>query len=65
MSNELWIDAGKTLAVDPQAVVKCPDCGKAELTIFDTPTGASHVERHMRCPKCGAYNALLKRNPDV
>lgn len=61
MSKALWIEAGKILAVDPKAVVKCPDCGEADLEIFDTPADATHIERHMRCPRCGAYNALLKR----
>jgi predicted RNA-binding Zn-ribbon protein involved in translation (DUF1610 family) len=60
MSKDLWIEAGKILAVDPKAVVKCPDCGEAELTVFDAPSGAARIERHMRCPKCGAYNALYK-----
>jgi predicted RNA-binding Zn-ribbon protein involved in translation (DUF1610 family) len=60
MSKELWIEAGKILAVDPAAVVKCPDCGDANLDVTDTKTGATHIERHMRCPKCGAYNALYK-----
>ncbi|WP_322418637.1 hypothetical protein [Mesorhizobium huakuii] len=61
MSKESWIEAGKILAVDLKAVVKCPDCGEAELTVFDTPAGATHIERHMSCPGCGGYNALLKR----
>ena len=61
MSKESWVEAGKILAVDLKAVVKCPDCGEAELAVFDTPAGPTHIERRMLCPGCGAYNALLKR----
>ncbi|MEI9428974.1 hypothetical protein [Mesorhizobium sp. Cs1299R1N3] len=61
MSKELWVDAGKILAGDPKAVVKCPDCGEATLDVHDSKVDATHFERHMRCPKCGAYNGLLKR----
>ena len=61
MSKELWIDAGKILAVDSKAVVKCPDCDEANLDLYDSKVDATHFERHMRCPKCGAFNALFKR----
>ncbi|TGS10656.1 hypothetical protein EN852_024475 [Mesorhizobium sp. M2E.F.Ca.ET.209.01.1.1] len=60
MSRELWISAGSLLAVDPKAGVKCPECGEADLEVVDTKGGEDHIERHMRCPKCGAYNALYK-----
>ena len=65
MSKDLWIEAGKILASDPEAVVKCPDCGVTELRVFDTPADTTHVERHIRCARCGAYNALLKRTDGV
>jgi len=60
MSRELWIKAGSLLAVDPKASVKCPECGDADLEVSDTKAREDHIERHMRCPKCGAYNALYK-----
>ncbi|QKD04550.1 hypothetical protein [Mesorhizobium loti] len=60
MSKDLWIEAGKILAVDPRTIIKCPDCGEAELTVLDTPADATHIDRHIRCPGCGAYNALYK-----
>ncbi|MBZ9997178.1 hypothetical protein [Mesorhizobium sp. BH1-1-4] len=60
-STDAWIEAGKVLALDPKANVECPDCGEADLSVVDTEAGEEHIERHMRCPKCGAYNALLKR----
>jgi phage FluMu protein Com len=60
MSQKLWIEAGTILAVDFNAVVKCPDCSEADLKVFDTPAEATHVERHIRCPKCDAYNTLYK-----
>ncbi|MDX8460738.1 hypothetical protein [Mesorhizobium humile] len=60
MSRELWIKAGSLLATDPKASIKCPECDEADLEVCDTKAGDDHVERHMRCPKCGAYNALYK-----
>ncbi|MFD2057897.1 hypothetical protein ACFSQT_33870 [Mesorhizobium calcicola] len=65
MSRERWIEAGKVLAVNPDAIVRCPDCGEADLDVLNTKAGATHFERHMRCPKCGAYNALLKSNGET
>ena len=60
MSGELWIKAGSLLAIDPKASVKCPECGEADLAVFDNEAGKDHIELHMHCPKCGAYNALYK-----
>jgi|EndMetStandDraft_9_1072997.scaffolds.fasta_scaffold1348207_1 uncharacterized Zn finger protein len=64
MTRELWIKAGSLLAIDPKIRVKCPECGEADLDVFDTKAGEDHFERHMRCPKCGAYNALYKHTGD-
>ncbi|TIX39878.1 MAG: hypothetical protein E5W81_17355 [Mesorhizobium sp.] len=61
MSAKLWIEAAKVLAVNSEAVVKCPECGDGNLLVIDAGAGSSHVERHIHCPKCGAYNALFKR----
>ncbi|MER8800471.1 MULTISPECIES: hypothetical protein [unclassified Mesorhizobium] len=60
MSTKLWIEAAKVLVVNSEAVVKCPECGDGNLLV-DAGAGSSHVERHIHYPKCGAYNALLKR----
>ena len=65
MSNEtqLWIEAGKTLAADPDAKVRCPRCGGDHLLVQDVPAGPTKIERHLRCPSCGAYNAILMKRP--
>ena len=56
-----WIEAGKTLGRNPDAKVSCPHCKNADLSVTDSHAGNTNTERHMRCPKCGAYNALLIR----
>ena len=55
-----WVEAGIQLARDKNAKVRCPQCGQADLVVEDTvfKDGAGR-ERHMTCPSCGAYNALL------
>lgn len=56
-----WIEAGKTLAVDPSAQVMCPVCGKGYLVVTDVPwKDGLHLDRHMQCPDCGARNVLTK-----
>ncbi|TJW06447.1 MAG: hydrogenase maturation nickel metallochaperone HypA [Mesorhizobium sp.] len=65
MSTNLWIKAASVLAINSEAVVKCPECGDGNLLVIDAGAGTTHVERHMRCPKCGAYNALLKNIGDT
>ncbi len=60
-SRRRWIEAGKILAEDPDASVMCPENLCAPLDVIDSPhpAGLAELERHMRCPKCGAYNAML------
>jgi len=60
---ERWIEAGKILAVDPKATVSCPRCQDANIAITDISMQGDpgFIERHMQCPKCGAYNALRLR----
>jgi len=55
-----WIEAGKLLALDSQAQVPCPRCQEADLTVTDVslPNDPQLIERHMSCPRCGAYNAI-------
>jgi predicted nucleic-acid-binding Zn-ribbon protein len=65
MSKELWLGAAEVLAINSDAVVKCPECGEGNLVVIDAGAGATHIERHVHCPKCGAYNALLKSIADV
>jgi len=56
-----WTEAGKVLAADAQAQVSCPRCGLTALVVTDAspPDDPSLIERHLRCPCCGAYNSIL------
>jgi hypothetical protein len=58
-----WVEAGKILAADPRAQVLCPRNGDGYLEVTDIPVPGdpSQVERHLRCPACGASNII--RNP--
>jgi hypothetical protein len=65
--TERWIEAGKTLAVDPAAKVSCPRCLDAYLMVTDVtvPNQPGLMERHMQCPKCDAYNAARIQRPPL
>ena len=52
-----WMEAAKTLAVDASAQILCPQCGEENLEVQDVQNNQV-IERHLRCKKCGAYNAL-------
>jgi hypothetical protein len=58
-----WAAAAIVLAADPYAQVRCPhhDDGFLEVTDVPLPGAAGRVERHLRCPGCGAGTSL--RNP--
>jgi uncharacterized C2H2 Zn-finger protein len=56
--TERWIKAAKILSTDPGAQVLCPRCRASPLSVTDQPLDATHKERHLRCPKCNAYNSL-------
>lgn len=56
--TQRWIEAGKILATNPTATVRCPRCEDANLEVQDVQIG-DRVERHLRCPECGGYNAIL------
>ena len=61
-TSDRWIAAGKILGRQPRAVVRCPECGEASLEVQDVPfPDGSGLERWMRCPRCRAVNALLRR----
>jgi len=55
-----WIEAGTILVKNPQTRVLCPKNRDAYLVVTDAspPENPHVIERHMRCPKCGAYNSL-------
>jgi predicted RNA-binding Zn-ribbon protein involved in translation (DUF1610 family) len=60
-----WRDAGLAAARDPHARIPCPRCGEAELHIEDHPGVAGVIERWLRCPACGAHEAIRLRRPDT
>lgn len=55
-----WIEAATVLATDPTAVVRCPQCEDEYLEVTDIPyeNFPGMFSRHLRCPKCGAYEIL-------
>ncbi|MEP6649253.1 MAG: hypothetical protein ABJA74_04975 [Lapillicoccus sp.] len=57
-----WVEAAKILADDPRARVLCPRNEDEYLEVTDVPLegDTEQVERHLRCPGCGASNSILK-----
>jgi hypothetical protein len=53
-----WIEAGKIMAVDPDADVLCPQNKDGKLIVFDTEHG-NHISRYLICVSCKSYNVLL------
>lgn len=60
--SKRWLDAGVKIGNNPTARVLCPKCQQADLNVWDQYFAgvATHVERHMKCPKCGAANSMRK-----
>jgi hypothetical protein len=61
-TRELWIEAGIAIAKDPRILVRCPEKDDAILEVWDTEVEWNpgiRIERHMRCPNCGAYEVVL------
>lgn len=63
MSTRRWIEAGKILAVDKTALVRCPERDDGTLMVHDVVVASdpSVMERHLVCDACGARNILLMR----
>jgi len=59
---EKWIEAGKILASDPSATVRCPERDDGVLRVRDqmAPDGKM-MERYLFCDTCGARNVLRMR----
>ena len=53
-----WIGRGTILAAGPTAQVPCRRCQAAMLSATDQPIDVRHIERHLRCPACGAYTSV-------
>jgi ssDNA-binding Zn-finger/Zn-ribbon topoisomerase 1 len=58
-----WIEAAKILAVDPKAVVACPECGKGTLRVIDARQDAIKLDRYMQCTVCRAHNVMTLTDP--
>jgi len=63
MSMRLWIEAGKLLATDKTAGVRCPERDDGTLTVHDVPFPGdpSMMERYLICDTCGARNIIRMR----
>jgi uncharacterized C2H2 Zn-finger protein len=61
-----WVEAATILGAEPTAMVKCPVCGQADLDVHDEPIASvpeRRWERYLTCPRCGARNVMLMRDP--
>jgi hypothetical protein len=58
-----WVAAGKALAADPEAKVRCPERDDGLLRVEDVPfpNDATLIERHLVCEVCGARNVIRMR----
>ena len=64
-SARRWIEAGKILAADKTALVRCPEHDDGTLTVHDVvlPSDPGKIERYLVCGTCGARNIILMRAP--
>ena len=54
-----WTQAGKILAADPSAIVRCPEREDGVLRVHDEVAPPGDVmERYLVCETCGARNVL-------
>jgi hypothetical protein len=60
-----WVEAAKVLAVDPSAVVRCPERDDGVLVVHDEvfPNNPNMMERYLVCQTCGARNIIRMRVP--
>lgn len=58
-----WVDVVNALSENPTARVRCPEKNDAELEVTDVliEGDPERIERHLRCPACGANSAVLMR----
>jgi len=64
-SARRWIEAGKILAADKSALVRCPECEDGVLTVHDEVSASDPImiERYLICEKCGARNVIRMKAP--
>ncbi|MHA7627169.1 hypothetical protein [Corallococcus sp. M7] len=62
-TSKAWIQAGKILAENPDAQVRCPEKADGFLSVQDVtaPTDPTRFERYLVCDVCGARNVMLMR----
>lgn len=62
-----WIEASNIIGNNPDAIVICPKCGKADLDVLDirSESDSTHLERVMQCPQCGAKNYMRLHRPII
>ena len=56
-----WIEAAIVLSKNSSAEVDCPNCAACILKISDEKVGESHIDRHLKCMKCGAHEIIFIR----
>jgi hypothetical protein len=61
---KLWMEAGKTFVLNPDANVTCPECKTGTLIIKDEPFGSEKIDRYMICDSCGHHNVMTMVKPD-
>ncbi len=59
-----WVKAAADLIRNPYAQILCPSCGLAFLTVEDEQLDEQHIDRHLKCPNCGAHETVLKKTPN-
>ena len=60
VERKAWLQAGRTLALDPTQSVDCPSCGNATLVVRNLPSDDNCVERHIVCPACKKGEYIYK-----
>lgn len=60
VERNAWLQAGRTLALDPTQSVTCPSCGNATLVVENLPSDDKCIERHIFCPVCKRGERIYK-----
>jgi hypothetical protein len=53
-----WLELAKRIAENPAAELPCPRCGREPVQVIDTPVDDAHVDRHLMCTFCDAYDIV-------
>ncbi len=63
LARRRWIEAAKTLGLDPKAVVPCPECGQGTLRVFEARMGPDRLARDMQCTVCHRREVVTALRP--